>query len=127
MLSIVISFVNPCGTSTPLNDKVETRVIKDVFGEHAARIPVSATKSITGHLMGAAGGAEAIAVVLTLNHGIIHPTLNLECPDPECDLDLVPNQARQKEVRIALSASAGFGGVNSAMLFKKYDDSRLPL
>ncbi len=114
-----IDYVNPHGTSTPLNDKVETRVIRDVFGKHAYRIPISSTKSITGHLMGAAGGVEAIATLLTLQKGIIHPTKNYEFPDPECDLDYVPNQARKKEVRIALSISAGFGGVNSVLVFKK--------
>jgi len=116
-----LDYINPHGTSTPLNDKVETKVIKDVFGKQAFRIPISATKSITGHLMGAAGGVEAIAVVLTLEKGVIHPTLNYEFPDPECDLDYVPNKARPKEVRIALSISAGFGGVNSTILFKKYE------
>ena len=116
-----VDYINPHGTSTPLNDKVETKVIKDVFGKHSYHIPISSTKSITGHLMGAAGGVEAISVVLTLEKGIIHPTLNYEFPDPECDLDYVPNEAREKEVKIALSISAGFGGVNSAVLFKKYE------
>jgi 3-oxoacyl-[acyl-carrier-protein] synthase II len=120
-----VDYINPHGTSTPLNDKVETKVIKDVFGKHSYHIPISSTKSITGHLMGAAGGVEAISVVLTLEKGIIHPTLNYEFPDPECDLDYVPNEAREKEVRIALSISAGFGGVNSAVLFKKYEETRL--
>jgi len=116
-----LDYINPHGTSTPLNDKVETKVIKDVFGKQAFRIPISSTKSITGHLMGAAGGVEAITVVLTLEKGIIHPTLNYEFPDPECDLDYVPNKARPKEVRTALSISAGFGGVNSTILFRKYE------
>jgi 3-oxoacyl-[acyl-carrier-protein] synthase II len=96
-------------------------VIKNVFGKQAYHIPISSTKSITGHLMGAAGGVEAIAVMLTLEKGIIHPTLNYEFPDPDCDLDYVPNKARAKEVKVALSISAGFGGVNSAVLFKKYE------
>ena len=121
-----VDYINPHGTSTPLNDKVETVVIKNVFGKHAYQVPISATKSITGHLMGAAGGVEAIAVLMTLEKGVIHPTLNLEFPDPECDLDYVPNEAREKEVRIALSISAGFGGVNAAILFKKYEDAPLP-
>ena len=116
-----VDYINPHGTSTPLNDKVETKVIKNVFGKQAYRIPISSTKSITGHLMGAAGGVEAIAVMLTLEKGIIHPTLNYEFPDPDCDLDYVPNKARAKEVNVALSISAGFGGVNSAVLFKKYE------
>jgi len=121
-----VDYINPHGTSTPLNDKVETRVIKDVFGKFASLIPISATKSITGHLMGAAGGVEAIAIMLTLAKGIIHPTLNYEFPDPECDLDYVPNEAREKEVEVALSMSAGFGGVNSVILFRKYEGNRLP-
>ena len=117
-----VDYINPHGTSTPLNDKVETRMIKEVFGKKAYEIPISATKSITGHLMGAAGGVEAIATLLTIEMGIIHPTLNYECPDPECDLDYVPNKARKKAVRIGLSISAGFGGVNSTLLFKKFEE-----
>jgi len=117
-----IDYVNPHGTSTLLNDRVETRMIKDVFGKQAYRVPISSTKSITGHLLGAAGGVEAIAVLLATEKGIIHPTLNYEFPDPECDLDYVPNQARQKEVRLGLSISAGFGGVNSAILIKKFEE-----
>jgi 3-oxoacyl-[acyl-carrier-protein] synthase II len=116
-----VDYINPHGTSTPLNDKVETKAIKDIFGAHAYHVPVSSTKSITGHLMGAAGAVEAIAVLLALEKGIIHPTLNYEVPDPDCDLDYVPNQAREKKVRTALSMSAGFGGVNSTLLFKKYE------
>jgi 3-oxoacyl-[acyl-carrier-protein] synthase II len=118
-----IDYINPHGTSTPLNDRVETKVIKDVFGKQAYYIPISSTKSITGHLMGAAGGVEAIAVLLSIAKGIIHPTINYEFPDPECDLDYVPNEAREKEVNIALSFSAGFGGVNSAILIKKFEDT----
>jgi 3-oxoacyl-[acyl-carrier-protein] synthase II len=118
-----IDYINPHGTSTPLNDRVETRVIKDVFGRQAYQIPISSTKSITGHLMGAAGGVEAIAILLTLERGMIHPTKNCEFPDPECDLDYVPRQARKKDVRLALSTSAGFGGVNSAIVFKKVEES----
>jgi 3-oxoacyl-[acyl-carrier-protein] synthase II len=116
-----VDYINPHGTSTPLNDKVETKVIKDVFEKQAYRIPVSSTKSITGHLMGAAGGVEAITVLLSIETGIIHPTVNYEFPDPDCDLDYVPNEARKKEVRIGLSVSAGFGGVNSAILLKKFE------
>jgi 3-oxoacyl-(acyl-carrier-protein) synthase len=118
-----VDYINPHGTSTPLNDKVETRMIKDVFGKKAYHIPISATKSITGHLMGAAGGVEAIAVLLSIEKGMIHPTINYEFPDPECDLDYVPKEARKKEVRVGLSISAGFGGVNSAILIKKFEDS----
>jgi 3-oxoacyl-[acyl-carrier-protein] synthase II len=116
-----VDYINPHGTSTPLNDKGETKVIKDVFGKEAYQIPVSSTKSITGHLMGAAGGVEAISVLLSIETGIIHPTLNYEFPDPDCDLDYVPNEARKKEVRIGLSVSAGFGGVNSAILLKRFE------
>jgi 3-oxoacyl-[acyl-carrier-protein] synthase II len=117
-----IDYINPHGTSTPLNDKVETKVIKDVFGKGAYRIPISSTKSITGHMMGAAGGVEAIAILLAIEKGIIHPTINYEFPDSECDLDYVPNEAREKEVNMGLSISAGFGGVNSAILIKKFED-----
>ena len=116
-----IDYINPHGTSTQLNDKVETRVIRNVFEKQAYRIPISSTKSITGHLMGAAGGVEAIATLLTIEKGIIHPTLNYEFPDPDCDLDYVPNEARKKEVKIGLSVSAGFGGVNSAILLKRFE------
>jgi 3-oxoacyl-[acyl-carrier-protein] synthase II len=116
-----IDYINPHGTSTVLNDRVETKMIKDVFGKQAYHIPISSTKSITGHMMGAAGGVEAISVLLAIEKGIIHPTLNYEFPDPECDLDYVPNQARKKEVRFGLSISAGFGGVNSAILIKKFE------
>ena len=121
-----VDYINPHGTSTPLNDSIETAVIKNIFGKHAYNIPISATKSITGHLMGAAGGVEAIAVALTLEKGIIHPTINYEFPDPQCDLDYVPNESREKKVKIALSISAGFGGVNAAILFKKYEEVPLP-
>jgi 3-oxoacyl-[acyl-carrier-protein] synthase II len=116
-----IDYINPHGTSTLLNDRVETRMLKGVFGKQAYHIPISSTKSITGHLLGAAGGVEAISVLLAVEKGIIHPTLNYEFPDPECDLDYVPNQARKKEVRLGLSISAGFGGVNSAILIKKFE------
>ena len=117
-----IDYINPHGTSTVLNDKVETRVIRDIFGKQAYHIPVSSTKSITGHMMGASGGVEAIAVLLSIEKGMIHPTNNYEFSDPDCDLDYVPNQAREKEVNVALSISAGFGGVNSAILIKKFED-----
>ncbi len=118
-----VDYINPHGTSTPLNDKVETKVIKEVFGKKAYSIPISSTKSITGHLLGAAGGVEAIAVVLTIERGMIHPTLNLDVPDPECDLDYVPHVARKKDVNVGLSISAGFGGVNSTILIKKLGSS----
>jgi 3-oxoacyl-[acyl-carrier-protein] synthase II len=118
-----IDYINPHGTSTYLNDKVETKAIKDAFGKQAYRIPISSTKSIIGHLMGAAGGVEVISVLLAIEKGIIHPTLNYESPDPECDLDYVPNEARMKDVRIGLSISAGFGGVNSAILIKRFEEN----
>ncbi len=120
-----VDYINPHGTSTPFNDRVETRMIKNVFGKQAYRIPISSTKSITGHLMGAAGGVEVIASLLTIEKGVIHPTLNYENPDPECDLDYVPNQARTKEVGTVLSISAGFGGVNSAILIRKFEEPRV--
>ena len=118
-----IDYINPHGTSTVLNDKVESRVIRDIFGKKAYHIPVSSTKSITGHMMGAAGGVEAIAVLLSIEKGMIHPTNNYEFSDPDCDLDYVPNRAREKEVNVALSISAGFGGVNSAVLIRKFEDT----
>lgn len=116
-----VDYINPHGTSTILNDRVETRIIKEVFGKKAYDIPISSTKSITGHLLGAAGAVEAIALLMSLEKGIIHPTLNYENPDPECDLDYVPNEARHKEIKVGLSISAGFGGVNSTLLIKKFE------
>jgi len=116
-----IGYINPHGTSTLLNDRVETKVIKEVFGKQAYRIPVSSTKSITGHMLGAAGGVEAMAVLLAIERGKIHPTLNYEFPDPECDLDYVPGGAREKEVTFGLSISAGFGGVNGAILLRRFE------
>src|SRR5690606_28283607 len=104
-----VDYINAHGTSTEYNDKFETIAIKRVFQEHAARVPISSTKSMTGHLLGAAGGVEAIAVVKTLVEGIIPPTINYETPDPECDLDYVPNEARRADVRVGVSNSFGFG------------------
>ncbi|MEA3485722.1 MAG: beta-ketoacyl-[acyl-carrier-protein] synthase II, partial [Candidatus Aerophobetes bacterium] len=104
------------------NDKVETQAIKDVFGDHAYRIPISSTKSMTGHLLGAAGGVELIACLLAFKEGVIPPTINYENPDPECDLDYVPNQAREAEIKIALSNSMGFGGHNAVLVVKKYEN-----
>jgi 3-oxoacyl-[acyl-carrier-protein] synthase II len=115
-----INYINAHGTSTPYNDKLETLAIKKVFGEHAARLAVSSTKSMTGHLLGGAGGLEAGLSVLALRDQVLPPTTNYENPDPECDLDYVPNQARKAEIEYALSNSFGFGGTNAALLFKRY-------
>ncbi len=116
-----IDYINAHGTSTKFNDSIETKAIKEVFGEYAWRIPVSSTKSMTGHLLGAAGGIEAIAAVLAIEHGVIPPTINLEHPDPECDLDYVPNMARRVAVRNVMSNTFGFGGANAAVIFKKFE------
>jgi 3-oxoacyl-[acyl-carrier-protein] synthase II len=113
-----IGYINAHGTST-FADKVETLAIKQVFGDHASRIPVSSTKSMTGHLLGAAGGIEAAFSVLAIHRGFLPPTINLEHPDPECDLDYVPGRAREQSVDIVLSNSFGFGGVNACVLFRK--------
>jgi len=116
-----IDYINAHGTSTPANDPIETRAIKAVFGEHAYQLAVSSTKSMTGHLLGAAGGLEAVVTVLALKDGIIPPTINLENADPECDLDYVPNQARSGDLEVAMSNSFGFGGTNVALVFKRYN------
>ena len=115
-----VEYINAHGTSTPYNDKLETLAIKKVFGEHAAKLAVSSTKSMTGHLLGGAGGLEAGITVLALRDQIVPPTINLENPDPDCDLDYVPNQSRKAAVEYALSNSFGFGGTNAALLFKCY-------
>jgi 3-oxoacyl-[acyl-carrier-protein] synthase II len=117
-----VDYINAHGTSTPYNDKLETLAIKKVFGEHAYKLPVSSTKSMTGHLLGGAGGLEAGFTALTLRDQILPPTINYENPDPDCDLDYVPNQARRANVEYALSNSFGFGGTNAALLFKRYHD-----
>ena len=117
-----VGYINAHGTSTPYNDKFETLAIKDTFGEHAYKLPVSSTKSMTGHLLGAAGGIEAIFSVLAINRKVLPPTINYFNPDPECDLDYVPNEARPAEVDYVLSNSFGFGGTNAALLFKRYED-----
>ena len=117
-----VDYINAHGTSTPFNDKLETKAIKAVFGERAHQLPVSSTKSMTGHLLGGAGGLEAGIVTLILRDQIIPPTINYENPDPECDLDYVPNQARRANVNCVLSNSFGFGGTNAALLFKRYSE-----
>ena len=113
-----VDYINAHGTSTPYNDKYETLAIKKVFGEHAFRVPVSSTKSMTGHLLGAAGGIESVICVKTIEKGIVPPTMNLEEPDPDCDLDYVPNSARQVRVRTVLSNNLGFGGQNASVVFR---------
>ena len=115
-----ISYVNAHGTSTKFNDEFETMAIKSALGDHAYKVPVSSTKSMTGHLLGAAGGVEAIVAVKTIMEGKIPPTINYETPDPLCDLDYVPNTARDMEVHAALSNSFGFGGTNGCLIFKKF-------
>ncbi|NQU41951.1 beta-ketoacyl-[acyl-carrier-protein] synthase II, partial [bacterium] len=114
-----VDYINAHGTSTMLNDKLETVAIKAVMGSHAKKVAISSNKSMIGHLLGAAGGVEAIATALTLMNGIIPPTINYEYPDPECDLDYVPNVAREQEVHVALSNSLGFGGHNCTIVMKK--------
>ena len=116
-----VAYINAHGTSTPHGDKVETIAIKRCFGAHAREVMVSSTKSMTGHLLGAAGGLEAGVTVLAVYHQLVPPTINLDCPDPECDLDYVPNRAREAAIEYALSNSFGFGGTNAALLFKRYE------
>ncbi|AGT31131.1 3-oxoacyl-ACP synthase [Geobacillus genomosp. 3] len=115
-----IDYINAHGTSTEYNDKYETIAIKEVFGDHAYKLAISSTKSMTGHLLGATGAVEAIFSALAIRDGVIPPTINYETPDPECDLDYVPNEARKRDVRAVLSNSFGFGGHNATLIFKKY-------
>jgi 3-oxoacyl-[acyl-carrier-protein] synthase II len=116
-----VDYINAHGTSTPLNDLYETQAIKTVFGEGSPGVPVSSTKSMTGHMLGAAGGVEAVFTALAIRDGIMPPTINLDEPDPGCDLDYVPQRARGKEIRVALSNTFGFGGVNATLVLKKFD------
>lgn len=117
-----VDYINVHGTSTPLGDIAEVEAIKTTFGEHAQNLLVSATKSMTGHLLGAAGAVESIATILTIEHGIVHPTINNRTPDPAVDIDIVPNVARQADVRVALSNTFGFGGHNATICFRKFEE-----
>ncbi len=115
-----IDYINAHGTSTPMNDKCETKAIKEVFGEHTCKLAVSSTKSMTGHLLGASGGIEAILTVCALKDGFIPPTAGYRIYDEECDLDIVPNKGRKKEMEYAMSNSLGFGGHNASVIFRKF-------
>jgi 3-oxoacyl-[acyl-carrier-protein] synthase II len=115
-----VDYINAHGTSTPIGDLCETKAIKHAFGQHAYKVPISSTKSMTGHLLGAAGGVEIAACVLAIKHGVIPPTANLDHPDPECDLDYVPKVARESKVRVAMSNSFGFGGHNATLIAKEF-------
>ncbi len=116
-----VDYLNAHGTSTPFNDRTETQAIKTVFGEHARTLAISSTKSMTGHTLGAAGAVESVISIMTILTGVIPPTINLHHPDPECDLDYVPNEARHATVNIAMSNSMGFGGHNTCVIFKRYE------
>ena len=118
-----IDYINAHGTSTQLNDVMETRAIKTIFGDYAYKVPISSTKSMLGHLIGCAGAAEAMVCILSMQNSIIPPTINYDHPDPDCDLDYVPNVARRAEVNTALSNSFGFGGHNSVLIFRKYTEA----
>ena len=119
-----VDYINAHGTSTPLNDVVETRAIKTAFGDQAYKLAISSTKSMTGHMLGGAGGIEAVFTALSIKHQIAPPTMNLENPSPECDLDYVPNQARKMKIRAAMSNSFGFGGTNAVLIMKQYEDKQ---
>jgi 3-oxoacyl-[acyl-carrier-protein] synthase II len=119
-----IDYINAHGTGTPLNDRSETAAIKTVFGEQAYDVPISSTKSMTGHLLGAAGAVEAVIAVQVIQEGILPATINYEVPDPECDLDYIPNNARSKQVNFVMSNSFGFGGHNATIILSKYDENK---
>ena len=116
-----VDYINAHGTSTPLNDKAETVAIKRALGEHAYTTPISSTKSMVGHGLGASGALEAVACVKSIQEDIVHPTINLDNPDPDCDLDYIPNVARDLEVNVAISNSFGFGGQNACVVFEKFN------
>jgi 3-oxoacyl-[acyl-carrier-protein] synthase II len=115
-----VDYINAHGTSTLYNDKIETMAIKKVFGPHARKLAISSTKSVMGHLLGAAGGAELIATAMAIQEGIIPPTINLDTPDPDCDLDYVPNKPRRAKIKVAMSNALGFGGHNATLVVKKF-------
>ncbi|MFN3822119.1 MAG: beta-ketoacyl-[acyl-carrier-protein] synthase II, partial [bacterium] len=117
-----INYINAHGTSTPLNDVSETRAIKQLFGDYAYHLAVSSTKSMHGHLLGAAGAVEGAATILSIYHGIVPPTINYEFPDPECDLDYVPNKARPMKIKAAISNTFGFGGHNACLVFTRISE-----
>lgn len=117
-----IDYVNAHGTSTEYNDKFETQAIKTVFGEKAAGVAISSTKSMTGHLLGAAGAIESISCILAITNGVVPPTINYQTPDPECNLDYTPNEAREKKIKTALNNAFGFGGHNTSLIFKAFED-----
>jgi 3-oxoacyl-[acyl-carrier-protein] synthase II len=117
-----VDYINAHGTSTPPNDRIETIAIKRLFGDHARKLAVSSTKSMVGHLLGAAGAVEAGITCLAVERGILPPTINYDTPDPDCDLDYVPNVMRKADVRYALSNSFGFGGTNASLLFKRFEN-----
>src|SRR5690625_799148 len=117
-----VDYINAHGTSTDMNDRYETQAIKKVFGEHATKLAVSSTKSMTGHLLGAAGGVESVISVKAIDDGVIPATINYETPDPDCDLDYVPNESRKQDVNVVMSNSFGFGGHNACLVFKKYEN-----
>jgi 3-oxoacyl-[acyl-carrier-protein] synthase II len=117
-----VDYINAHGTSTKYGDELETAAIKTVFKDHAYKLAVSSTKSMTGHLLGAAGGVETVIAILSVQNNVIPPTINLDNPDPECDLDYVPHKPRYRNVECALSNSFGFGGTNACLLFKKFRD-----
>ncbi len=117
-----VDYINAHGTSTPFNDRTETQAVKTCFGDHAYKLLISSTKSMTGHTLGAAGAIEAVISVMAIQTGIIPPTINLHHPDPDCDLNYVPNKAQQRTINVAMSNSMGFGGHNTCLIFKRYEE-----